>query len=112
MNILSGIITLILLGIIGFCWFFFLLLALNGFSERDTTASFIFFTIWVVGCAVLMSVAAFLATKFLIGKSWNSFLSIAISVLLTVIVGTAIDFGGLIISSIIASEVRNSYIKK
>lgn len=112
MNILSGIITLVLLGVIGFCSFFFLLLALNGFSERDVNASFIFYTVWVIFCTLIMATAAFFITKFLIGKSWNAILSVAISVLLTVVIGTVIDFGGLIVSTIIASEVRNSYMKK
>lgn len=112
MKIATAIIILVSLAIIGFSSFFFLLLALNGFSERDTTASLIIHTIWVVVCAIVMSFAGYFATKFLIGKSLNAVLSMIISIVLFVGLGAIINFGGIIVSAIVASEVRQYNMKK
>lgn len=93
-------------------WFFFLMLALNGFSERDANPAMIFFIVWCVIAAVVLGAAGFFLTKFLIGKSFNAILAVILSIIAAVGVGFVVDFGGLIVSTIIASEVRDSYRKK
>ena len=112
MNIASGIITFVLLIASAIAWFFFLMLALNGFSERDATPAMIFFAVWTFLVAVALAVAGFFLTKFLIGKSFNAILALVLSVIAAIAVGFVVDFGGLIASTIIASEVRESYRKK
>lgn len=112
MNILSAIITLILMGVFGFGWYFFLMLALNGFSERDVNGAIIFFIVWTIIFAILLSAGSFFLTRFLINKAFNVVLAVILSVVAAGAVGLATGFGGLIISTIIASEVRESYKKK
>lgn len=97
---------------VGFGLFFFLLLALNGFSERDANPAMIFYTIWMIFFAVVSGIASFFLTKFLIAKSFNAILAVILSIIVATVIGTAIDFGGLLVSTIIASEVRESYKKK
>ncbi|MGI9056568.1 MAG: hypothetical protein ACR2F2_12295 [Pyrinomonadaceae bacterium] len=111
MNIASGLITFVLLTLTGITLFFSLILALNGFSERDATPAMIFYIAWLVFITLLFSVAGYFLTKFLIKKSFNAILAVILSVVVAVGVGGIIDFGGLIVSSIIASEIRNSYKK-
>lgn len=112
MNIASGIITFVLLIAVGIGSFFFLLLGLNGFSERDANPALIFFAVWCVIFAFALGAASFFLTKFLIGKSFNGILALILSVVAAVGVGFVVDFGGLLASTIIASEVRDSYRKK
>jgi hypothetical protein len=112
MNITSGIITFVLLVASAIGWFFFLMLALNGFSERDAGAAMIFFAVWTLAVAVALAAAGFFLTKLLIAKSFNAILALVLSVIVAVAVGFVADFGGLIVSAIIASEVRESYRKK
>lgn len=92
--------------------FFFLLLALNGFSEREANFALIFYSIWILFFAVFFGIASFFATKFLLAKSFNTALALILSIVVASGIGALIDFGGLIISTLIASEIRNGYIKK
>lgn len=112
MNIASGIITLILLIASAVAWFFFLMLALNGFSERDANPAMIFFVVWAILAAIVLAAGSFFLTKLLIAKSFNAILALALSVIAAIAVGFVVDFGGLIASTLIASEVRESYKKK
>ncbi len=111
MKFAAGIITLILMIGIGIGFFFFLMLALNGFSERDANPAMIFYAVWTIFFAVVFGGASFFLTKFLIAKSFNAILAVILSIIAAVGIGFVIDFGGLIVSTIIASEVRNSYKK-
>jgi hypothetical protein len=112
MNIASGVITFILLIVVGTGAFFFLLLGLNGFSEREANPAMIFFAVWCVFFAIALGAASFFLTKFLIKKSFNGILALILSVVAAIGIGFVVDFGGLIVSTIIASEVRDSYRKK
>lgn len=112
MNILSGIVTFVLLIAVGFGLFFFLLLALNGFSERDANPAMVFYIIWMIIFAIVFGVVSFFLTKFLIAKAFNAILAVVLSIITATAIGTAIDFGGLLVGTIIASEVRQSYQKK
>lgn len=112
MNILSGIVTFVLLLGTGCGLFFFLLLALNGFSEREANVAIGFFCIWILFFSIALGIASFFATKFLIAKSFNAILAVLLSIIVATGIGAAIDFGGLFISAIISSAIRESYIKK
>ena len=112
MNIISGIVTFVLLLGTGFGLFFLLLLGLNGFSEREANVAIVFYLVWGLVFAVVFGAASFFFTKFLIAKSFNAILALILSIVVATAIGAAIDFGGLMISALIASEIRNSYIKK
>jgi hypothetical protein len=111
MKIASGIITFILMIAVGVGFSFFLLLALNGFSERDANPAMIFYAVWIIFFAIILSVGSFFLTKILIAKSFNAILAVILSVVAASAIGFVADFGGLLVSTIIASEVRNSYRK-
>lgn len=112
MKIASGIITFVLLLGAGCGLFFFLLLALNGFSEREANFALVFYSIWILFFAIIFGIAGFFIAKFLLAKSFNAILALILSIVVASGIGALIDFGGLIISTLIASEIRNSYIKK
>lgn len=112
MNIASAIISFVLLALTGLAMFFFLLMALNGYSERDSTPAMIFYIAWLVFFTLILSVASYFLTKFLLKKSINGILAVSLSVILAGASGGLLNFGGLVVSGIIASEVRNSYMKK
>jgi hypothetical protein len=111
MNITSGIITFVLLIASAIGWFFFLMLALNGFSERDANPAMIFFAVWTILAAIALAAGSFFLTKLLIAKSFNAILAVILSIIAAIAVGFVVDFGGLIVSTLIASEVRESYKK-
>lgn len=96
---------------VGFGYFFFLLLALNGFSERDATPALVFFAVWMIFFALALGAGSSFLTKRLIAKSFNAILAMILSIVAGVAIGFVVDFGGLVASTIIASEIRNSYRK-
>lgn len=112
MNILSAVVTLILMLAVGLGVFFFLLLALNGFAERDANPAMTFYTVWMIFFAIIFAVVSFFFTKFLIAKSFNAILAVILSIFVATGIGTVIDFGGMFISAMVASQIRQSYIKK
>lgn len=112
MNILSAIVTFVLMLAVGFGLFFFLMIALNGFSERDANPAMIFYGAWMIFFSILFAVVSFFLTKFLTAKSLNAVLAVIISVIATTVIGAVVDLGGMFAGTIIASEVRQSYQKK
>jgi hypothetical protein len=112
MKIASALLTLIALAALGFGLFFALILALNGFSERDAAPAMIFYIVWLVFFTIALSAGSYFLTGLFLKKSFNAFLALILSLVLSGIVGLFVHFGGLFASTIIASEVRNSYMKK
>jgi hypothetical protein len=112
MKIAAGLTTFVLLLVCAIGWLFFLLLALNGFSERDAMPALIFLIVWALIFSIALGAGSFFLTKLLIAKSFNAILALVLSVVAALGVGFVADFGGLIVSTIIASEVRDSYRKK
>jgi len=69
---------LLILGInvaIGAGFVFFLLLALNGFSERDANYAFGIFIVGGLLVSVLMAVGGVFLVRFLLKKQWNAVLA-------------------------------------
>jgi hypothetical protein len=112
MKILAFIITVLANFAVGAVLFFFLLMALNGFSERDANPAIVFYVVWAFVAAIGLGIGSFFLTKFLIAKSFNAILALVISVIAAVGLGAVADFGGIIAGAMIASEVRESYMKK
>ncbi len=107
MKIASFLITLLGNILIGAILLFFLLLALNGFSEKQATPAIILYVIWALIFSILAASLSVWTLIFLVNKkSFNSLLAGLISVGVFTIIGVAINFAGLIISTILASELR------
>ena len=105
MSILSGIISLILsLGIAVF-WFFFLLLALNGFTGRAGDYAIYTYFAWVIILTLIIGAISFFGTGFLIKKSFNKALSVIIPVIISVVLAGGGHFFGIIMSTVIAQEI-------
>ena len=111
MKIAAGIITFVLLMAAGVGLIFFLMLGLNGFSERDATPALVFYVVWLIFFAIVFGTISFFLTKFLIAKTFNAILAMILSIIAASAIGLVVDFGGLIVSTIIASEIRSSYRK-
>lgn len=87
---------------------FFLMLGLNGFSERDANYAFLFFIIGAIVVAVLAGILGIVLLKILIKKSFRSvsasIISILIFSILGIIINIALWFGGLIIAEIVRTS--------
>ena len=77
MNIASAIIAFVLLLASAVAWFFFLMLALNGFSERDAMPAMIFFAVWTLVVYTVILVATTLVPSF-IGMSGALYTAVAV----------------------------------
>ncbi len=91
---------------IGIVLFFILLLSLNGYSGKQAEPGLILFIIWVLlfsaaaVCAVLS--ANFLTAK----KSLNWIAASLISVLIFVVAGAILNFGGTIVAIVLTEALR------
>ncbi len=92
---------------IGIMLFFFLLLSLNGYSEKQAKPGLILFIIWVLlfsaaaaACAVLS--ANFLTTK----KSLNWLAASLVSILIFVVIGAILNFVGTIAAIFLTEALR------
>ena len=87
---------------------FFLMLGLNGFSERDANYAFLFFIIGAIVSAVITGILGIVLLKILINKSFRSVSASIIAILIFSILGTVVNialwFGGLIIAEIVRTS--------
>jgi hypothetical protein len=107
--VVSSVFTVILLILFGLVLTFGQLVMLNGFSEREGTASFITaFICQGVGILVCAILAWWLA-KLLIRKfNWNKVLSVIISVVATTVLGSGLAFVSLLVSIGVAEAIWQS----
>ena len=89
--------------------FFFLLLALNGFSESDAVWGLGAFIIVALAITVLTSLAALLGTNFLLRKGFSGLVSVLILVSLCTIVGVIAELISGVIGIANADFVRRNY---
>ena len=107
MKIATLLITAIVNGIIGVILFFFLLIAMNGFSERQASPGLILFIVWVVLTLIIAGVLSFLTVKYLIAKkSLSAIVSALISMAIFVIVGGISNVVGLLATILLATALR------
>ena len=107
MKITALLMTAILNGIIGAGLFFFLLIAMNGFREREATPGLILFIIWVVLTSIIAGVLSFLTVKYLINKkSLSAIVSALISVAIFIIVGGISNVVGMFAAILLATALR------
>ena len=87
---------------------FFLMLGLNGFSERDANYAFLFFIIGAFVTAALSGILGIVLLNVLINKNFRSVSASIIAVLIFSIIGAVINialcFGGLIIAEIMRTS--------
>lgn len=88
--------------------FFFLMLGLNGFSERDAIYAFVFFIIGALLVTILSGILGILLLRLLIKKKLSSILASIISVLVFSTLGAVINFALVFGGVIIADLVRTS----
>jgi len=90
--------------------FFFLLLGLNGFSERDAKWSIWLFLIGAALVTILAAVAGIFTTKFFsVKKGVNVIWAALISILIFSFLGAGINFLITFVGFFLAEAVRQSY---
>ncbi len=111
-KIITFLIIALLNGTGGVFILFFLLLALNGFSESDGQWGIYLYVAGAIIVVLATSVAGIFLTKYLIEtKNWNAALSVFFSSTAFVIIGTVADFILIFAAIFLASAVRNSHLK-
>ncbi len=105
-SIISTIITVILLLLIGIASMFFLLVALNGFSERQGTPALIMSLVCNSLGLILSAVMAWRLPRWFMGKfNWNSAVAIIVSVLVGLFFGSGISAVSMFIGVIVADAL-------
>lgn len=96
----------------GFLLMFFLLLGLNGFSERDVQWSFYLYIAGAIVVVLATGAAGVFLTKYFIeSKNWSAVLSVFASSTIFVIIGIILDFILMFAAIFLASAIRNSHLK-
>jgi hypothetical protein len=81
---------------VGFVLFFFLIIALNGYSESQATPGLILFIVWVLLFSLIAAVLSLLTINFLSKKkSLSRFAAAIISVVVCIFVGGTLNFVGI-----------------
>ena len=107
MKITALLMTAILNGVIGAGLAFFLLIAMNGFSESQAMPGLILFIIWVVLTSIITGVLSFLTTKYLINKKFlSAIVSGLIAVVIFVIIGGIFNIIGSFGAILVATALR------
>jgi len=92
---------------IGIMLFFILLLSLNGYSGKQAEPGLILFIIWVLLFSAAAAVCAVLSANFLTAKkSLNWIAASLISVLIFVVAGAILNFGGTIVAIVLTEALR------
>ena len=107
MKFATFLVTLLANLIIGIILFFFLIIALNGFSESQATTGLIVFVVWEIIFSIIAAVFGVLAGKFFIDrKTFSSFVSGLMACLFFILIGAVFSFIGLIASVGLVSALR------
>jgi hypothetical protein len=93
---------------IGVGFVFFLMLALNGFSEGDAMYAFGIFIVGGLLVSVLTGLAGVFLVRFLTGKDWNAFLAVLLSVVSFVVLGFILKIVIFFIGILVADHIRTS----
>lgn len=108
----AKIITFLLIGgvnlAVAVVLLFFLMLGLNGFSERDANYAFLFFIIGAFVVTILTGILGIFLLNILVKRKFGSVSASVIAVLVFSILGAAVNFALLFAGVIIADLVRTS----
>ena len=93
---------------VGFALLFFMILALNGFSERDANYAFLTFITGGIVVSFLTAIAGIFLLNFLTNKSWNRILAVIVSVaafsILGFVINVVIWFAGILIADLVRTS--------
>lgn len=107
MQILNFFVTAIINIGIACVLFIFLLIALNGFSERQANPGLILYIVWTLLASLLAAALSVLTAKYLIGKkSLKPFGAIAISSPIFIILGGVASFIGIFAAVLLIEALR------
>lgn len=107
MQILNFFITALVNIGIAFILFFFLIIGLNGYSEKQATPGLILFIVWSLLFSLLAAVLSVLTAKYLIGKkSFGSISAVAIASPVFIIVGGIAGFLGVFAAVALIEALR------
>ncbi|MET0754347.1 MAG: hypothetical protein ABWZ66_13275 [Pyrinomonadaceae bacterium] len=107
MQILNFFITALVNTGIAFLWFFFLIIGLNGYSEKQATPGLILYIVWALFFSLLAAVLSVLTAKYLIGKkSFGSISAVAIASLVFIIAGGIANFIGMFAAAAVIESLR------
>lgn len=102
----SSIVTVILLLLVGAASMFFLLIALNGVSEREGTPALLTSLICNGVSIIISAVLAWKMSAWLIGKfNWSNALAVIVSVLVGLIFGGGLSLVTIFIGVAVADSI-------
>ena len=108
-KIAAFVITLLINVATGVIVFFFLLLALNGYSESDATYGIAAYIVLALFVSILMCLCASLATQVLLNRKFRALAAVAISTAAFSIVGIGLKIVCSVVGVMIAEFVRVNY---
>ena len=108
-KIIAFLITLILNIAIGVAVFFFLLLAMNGYSESDANYGFITYIILAILVSLLMASLAAAAAHWLTKRGFRAVSALLIGIGSFTVIGIVLKVVCSIIAVLVADFVRTNY---
>ena len=107
-SVISTILTIILLILFGIASGFFLLVALNGFSESDGLPGLITTLVCNIAGIIASAIMAWKLPRWLVERfNWNRILAVVVSVLSGFLVGSALSTAALFIGAFTAIIIRD-----
>lgn len=107
MQILNFLITALVNIAVGVVLFFFLLLGMNGYSEKQATPGLILYIAWALLFSILTAVFSVLAARFLIRKkSFSPLAATAIFAPIFIVVGGVANFVGIFAAIFLTEALR------
>lgn len=108
-SIISTILTVLSLLIFGAASIFFLLVALNGFSESDGGPGLITALICNVVGIILAAILAWRLPRWLIERfNWNRIVAVLVSVAAGFFIGSGLSIVSMFIGVLLASTIQNA----
>lgn len=108
-RIAAFILTLLLNIAAGVAIFFFMLLAMNGFSESDANYGLVTYIVMSLVVTMTMAFLSSVVVGRLLGRNFGTVSAVAISVLVFSVVGIGLKIICSIVGILIADHVRTNY---
>lgn len=112
MNILVWVISLFIGIVVGMIGFFFLLLALNGFSASVANYGIYTYLIWSILTTLIAATISGFLISYLQKTSLNKVLAVILALICSIVLTVGSDFVGIIVSSMVASEFQTNNKRK
>jgi hypothetical protein len=102
-------ITLLVDIAVGVVVFFFMLLAMNGFSESDANYGIVAYILLAAVVSIAMSVGAFVLTRFLTHRNYRAVAAVSIAVPSFCMIGAVLKVGCAFVGIVVAEVVRVNF---